>query len=253
VTERSDGYTEEEAALILRRAAELAPAQTMSLAELEAVADEAGLDKALIRRAAVELRERGRDPLPLDEAGVFGPTRTVYERIAAGAIDAQAWSRIVAEIRRHVDEPGHLEEIGDELIWRSRARGQSSGRDIRITVTPRQGKTLVRVEEKTSVLAGGLYGGLIGGLAGAGLGWILPVAIAVLGLPILIPVLLAGWVWASYLLARTIYRGTLANRRPQLEALAEGVVRLCGEIAAHEGPPIGSKALPTSAPADASP
>ena len=231
MAERGDGYTEEEVALILRRAAELAPAQTMSLQELEGVASEAGIDTALIRRAALELRERGRDPAPLDQSGVFGPTRTVYERVAAGSIGPQAWSQIVAEIRRHVDEPGAIDEIGEELIWRSRARGQSSGRDVRVVVTPRSGKTLVRVEENTAALAGGLYGGLMGGLGGGGLGWILPVCIVAIGVPILIPVVLAVWVFAVYRLARTIYHGALTSRRAQLEGIAEGVAQLCSDIA----------------------
>lgn len=222
-------YDEDEVGLILRRAAELQPGSSMSLAELEAVADEAGIERALVRRAAAEIR-RAEPPSPAPvHAGPFGPTRLVFERTVPGTVDPSSCREIVAEIRRHVAGSGQTEQVGDELIWSSRSNAHP--RNIRVIVTPRRGKTLVRVEENAGGLAGGLYGGIMGGAGGAGLGWVVPVCIAVLHMPVLIPVLFAAWVYATYLLARTIHRSVLGDRARQLEALADGVAELTTELA----------------------
>lgn len=223
-------YSEDEVALILHRAAEIQPGRSMSLAELEAVADEAGIEPALVRRAADEVRLAKRQPsAPPAVVGVFGPTQLVYERRVDGTVDSSMWDDIVAEIRRQLPLSGSLESVGRELIWSSQAVDES-GRKIRVIVTPRAGKTLVRVEESTGPLAGGLYGGIMGGAGLGGLGWIIPVSIAALGMPILIPVLFVAWIYATYLLARTIFRTVIAGRRAQLERLADGVAEIAGEL-----------------------
>ena len=231
-----DRYSEDEVALILRRAAEIQPGRTMSLAEIEAVADEAGIDKALVRKAALELERGQATPATTGKAALLGPTRLVFERKVAGSIDASVWGEIVAEIRRHIDKPGQIDEVGKELIWTSKVRsnGSSGTRDIRVIVTPRRDKTLVRVEEKTSSLAGGLYGGFVTGAGVGGLGWILPICIAGLGMPILIPFVFVTWLYATYRLAKAIYFSALANRRTQLRGLADGVAELVGELAAGQ-------------------
>jgi hypothetical protein len=208
-----DHYSEDEAALILRRAAELQPGRTMSLAELEAVADEAGIERSLVRQAAMELRQ----PQPPAVPHGVGRLRVVHERMLPARLPADAREHMLAEIRRHLPDPGKLEEHAGELIWSAR------GRRLRVIVTGRGEQTLVRVEENLGGLVGGLYGGIVGGSALGGLGWIIPVCIAALHMPILIPVFFAVWVYASYLVARTIFTNVQNERHAQLQALAEGL------------------------------
>ncbi len=230
MSDEPDRFDEEEVGLILRRAAEVQAGRSMTLPELEGVAAEVGIDAALVRRAAAELRTRVDTPA-VSGGGVFGPTLLVYERRVPGRVDASAWEDVVSEIRRRSKIDGSVEQLGKELVWTSRPRN-GSGRDVRVVVTPRRDRTLVRVEERTGGLSGGIYGGIMGGLFPAGLGWILPVCIAALEAPILIPLLIVAWVAGSYWLSRTIYRTVLEPRQRELEALADGIAETIGELAA---------------------
>jgi hypothetical protein len=223
MSDEPERYSEEEVGLILRRAAEIQAGRSMTLAELEAAAIEAGIDGPLVRRAAVEIRtQSGHDELELH--GVFGQTRLAYERTVAGVLGPELWEDFVAEIRRRLGVPGHVESIGKELVWTSRAPGTTQqGRDVRVTVFGRRTHTVIRVEERVGGLAGGLYGGIMGGAFPVGIAWVVPVCLAAIGIPQLIPVLLAGWVVLMWYLARSIQRGVLQNRHEQLEALADGL------------------------------
>ncbi|MFO0637011.1 MAG: hypothetical protein U0168_29625 [Nannocystaceae bacterium] len=230
-------FDEDEVGLILARAAEAqAAGRSMTLAELESVAGEAGIDVALVRRAAAEIRARPpaavTSPAPVGggAVGLFGPTAWVEERRIEGQLDAAAWEDVVAEIRRNVKLDGGVQQLGKELVWTSH-RLHGGGRDVRIIVSTRRGHTLVRVEERAGALAGGLYGGMVGGLSAAGLGWILPVCIAALRAPWLIPLLLPLWIVAAFLLARAIHRTVVAGRRTELRGLADALERTCVELA----------------------
>lgn len=231
MSDKSERYTEEEIALILRRAAEAQSGRSLTLTELEGVAVEAGIDAALVRRAATELRTQ---PAPAPAAageGLFSPTTLTFERRVAGQVDASAWEELVGEIRRHLKLDGSVEQFGKELVWSSQSRGERR-RQIRVNVASRRGQTSIRIVERTGQLSLGLHLGLILSLLPVGMAWILPICIEALGAPILIPFLLAAWVWGSYRLARTIYRGRLAERRQELEALAERLVDASSDLAA---------------------
>ena len=205
-----DQFSEDEASLILRRAAEIQPGRTMSLAELEAVADEAGIERALVRQAAREIREvRPATVQPV------GRMRVIHERMVPARLGGDARDVMMAEIRRHLPGAGRLEEHGNELIWSSR------NRQLRVIVTGRGEQTIVRVEENFGGLAGGLFGGIVGGGALGGLGWIIPVCIAALHMPILIPILFVAWTYGAYLIARTIFNNIRNERHAQLQALAD--------------------------------
>lgn len=232
-------YSEEEAGLILRRAAELQAGGLgsggMSLAELQAAAKEAGIDGALVRQAAQEIRLPARVDRSTPPSLLGAPTRHVFERAVTGEIDAAGYDDVLTEIRRQFGNGGRVEQLGRMFAWRAQR-----GRDLTVTVTPRGGRTLVRVEENTGALAGGLLGGLGGGLGGAGIGLIVPICIAALGMPALIPVGLALWFFGVFMLARAIYRGQVASRRTALEQLADGVAEVCEALpAAREPQPRG--------------
>jgi len=222
-------FTEEEVGLILSRAAAAQAGRSMTLAELESAATEAGIDGALVRRAATEVRLQPDTP-PARNPGIFGPTLLVYERRIEGRVDARAWEDLVSEIKRRTKAEGGVEQLGKELVWAARRRN-GTGRELQVVVTPRRTHTLIRVEERTGGLAGGIYGGIMGGLLPVGLAWVIPVCIAALGVPVLIPFVIALWVYATYLFSRTIYRGALAPRQMELESLANGVAETCREFA----------------------
>src|SRR4249920_3279948 len=98
-------FNEKEVALIIKRASELQETETtaesstgMSLAELEQVAREAGLDPGLVRRAAEDLDTRVTDQTPNRFLGA--PTLLRLERTIDGEVSADEYEPIVLEMQR---------------------------------------------------------------------------------------------------------------------------------------------------------
>lgn len=227
--DKEDRYSEEEVGQILRRIADAQPGRSLTLAELEAVATEAGLDAALVRRAASDVRVRP-EPVAGPPVGAFGPTMLTQERRVEGRLDASAWEELVAQIRRHLKIEGGVEHLGKELVWSSNPR--VSGRDVRVQVTPRRGQTTIRVHERTDKLALRLYGGIMIGLLFPGFLISMLICAEALGAAALAPVLLGLWIFGCYRLARAIYRTKLASRSYELDALAAVLADASTDIAA---------------------
>jgi hypothetical protein len=229
-------YNEREVAAIIKRASELQDVEStlesstgMSLAELEQIAREAGLDPALVRRAASDLDTRvtDREPSPF-----FGaPTDLVLERTIDGEVPTEEYEALVLEIQRELGGVGSASGLGRTLVWTmtTHSHRRAATRTVQVTVTPRNGRTTIRIEEPLRPLAGGLFGGVIGGL-GAGTGGIvmgigmnlfdsMPVALGMVG----------GMVGASYLLARTIFGRMVRSRGERLQRLMS---RLADHVAA---------------------
>ena len=97
-------FNEKEVALIIKRASELQTETTsesntgMSLAELEQVAREAGLDPELVRRAAADLDTRVTDQTPNRFLGA--PTALRLERTIEGEVPAEEYEPMVLEMQR---------------------------------------------------------------------------------------------------------------------------------------------------------
>ena len=166
-------FNEKEVARIIKRASELqeeeAPAESstgMSLAELEQVAREAGLDPALVRRAATDLDTRITDQR---SSPFFGaPTTLRLERTVDGEVPAEEFEPMVLQMQRVIGQVGTASTIGRTLQWTAYGvdRRRISTRTVQVIVTPRNGRTTIRIEEPMRQLAGGLFGGLTAGLGG---------------------------------------------------------------------------------------
>jgi len=230
-------FNEKEVAAIIKRASELQEVEStagesstgMSLAELEQIAREAGLDPALVRRAASDLDTRVTDQQP---SAFFGaPTDLVLERTIDGEVPTEEYEALVLEIQRELGGVGAASGLGRTLVWTMTTHDhrRAATRTVQVTVTPRNGRTTIRIEEPLRPLAGGLFGGVIGGV-GAGTGGIvmgigmnlfnsMPVALSMVG----------GMVGASYLLARTIFGRMVRNRGERLQRLMS---RLADHVAA---------------------
>ena len=223
-------FSDEEVALIIKRAAELQqteqveqePGTTMSLAEVEQIAIEAGIDPRLIRRAAQGLERPQEVNRPSAFAGA--PTRLVFERVVDGEIHVEDFEVLIAEIRRSMGENGIPSVIGKSLAWSSGfsgSRRRSVGRQVDIGVVSRGGITTIRIEEELSNLAGGLFGGIMGG-GGGGAGGI---AVGIgMNLFQSLPAGLGLWaaaIAASYALARTLFSRTSSKREDELRTLID--------------------------------
>lgn len=229
-------FDDDEVSLIIRRAGELQESQGsggdagMTLADLEAVAREAGLDPALVRRAAAELDERHPSSATRGGGARFlgAPTVLRFERVVERALGPEDHEAAVDEIRRALDDVGTVSVIGRTLAWSSSpaARPGQQSRAIQVTVATRGGRSAIRVEEAAGGLAGALFGGIVGGVGGGGSG----IAVGI-GLAVMHSVPAAAGIWAallagSYALARTIFTGLMRRRAAQLASLADRLAAL---------------------------
>ena len=224
-------YREEEVAEILHRAARIERKRqqekpALSLAEIEGIAREAGMDPSLVRHAARELavqQETGPSRRLLG-----APLTRSIERIVEGELTQELHESLAADIRAAFGASvmmGQVSTVGRTLTWL--AFGQSGS--IEVSISPRDGETVIRIDANSKNLAGGLFGGIIGGVGG-GLGsnvaWMLP---RFLGLPWAAGIAGAlGVVALGFGLARWIYSsavGRLHQRMDQLADTLEGRLR----------------------------
>jgi len=223
-------FNEEEVALIIKRAAELQQTEqiaddtssAMSLVEIEQIAKEAGIDPALIRRAAQSLDRPGESNRPSPWVGA--PTKIVFERVVDGEISNDEHEALIDIVRRTIGENGMPNVLGRTLSWSSSYQGgrrRSRGRRVDVTVVARGGVTTIRVEEELRDVAGALIGGLVGGGGGGTTGITVGLGMSQFHSA---PIALMLWLGAAggfYLLARTIFGNISEKREKQLKALAD--------------------------------
>ena len=90
------------------------------------------------------------------------PFRLQEETEVEGEITPADYELIVESIRDTLGDEGSVNAFGRSLTWSTRLVSRK-GRNVSVTLTPRSGKTRIRIDERLGQLAGGLYGGIIGG------------------------------------------------------------------------------------------
>lgn len=151
----------------------------------------------------------------------FGaPLNLELERTFEGAFPAERFEELVEEIRELTRDRGRTELMKSSVAWWSSASERSVGPFTCVTLTVKDGKTILRVTDKLGQLAGALFGGLGGGLGGGGLAAPIFATIAV---PFLAPVFFGAWLGGTYGLARTIYKRSAKKRAQQLQQLFAAV------------------------------
>ena len=222
-------YSDEEIRAVLERAAEIQHVEAsapegsgLTLAELESVAREAGIDVEAVRRAAAEL-ETGVDTGSAIGARIAGaPTRVTLVRSVPGERDVADLETLIPVIRDAVGVSGTGRVVGHTLTWQ--AQGPNAARDLEVMVSSRDGETRVRVEEGYGVLVGGLFGGGVGGLGG-GIGFGVGMGVgAAIGSPLMMVAFPVGALGLAYLGSRAIYSGVVRRRRRALDRLLDDVV-----------------------------
>lgn len=161
-------FSEREVALILKTASELqdtgdAPGRGLTLRELEHFASEAGMDPALVRRAAASVDVA----VPTATHRVLGaPMEIVVERTFAGEIDQASHERLLAQVRQATGELGEMQSVGRLFGW----KGRVDGLKTEIAVSPANGRTVVRVRMAMDEAALGAHlgVGVFGAVGGSG-------------------------------------------------------------------------------------
>jgi hypothetical protein len=231
-------WGEREVGLILKRALKLqqqeehkqapkalARSDGASLAELEEMANEVGIEPALVRRAAAELEAQPRQVEVSRWTGA--PRRIVFERVLEGEASPAAIEALVGVVEEAVGEHGQPSMVGRTFTWTSLAppgRHGWGGRQPRISVVPRDGVTTIRLEERLA--PGGVFGPMVGGVGGGSSGIVMGIGIGALHSPLLAA---ATWLFlagSAYAGARVLYRRSVRKRSEELQ-------RLFGRITEH--------------------
>lgn len=215
-------YNDKEIGKILERATELQRAEPTSsdadgitLAELEEIAVETGIDVRHLRRAAMEIDgDPGRTTL---SSRLLGEALTLRCKTRLpGEVPERAFEPLLALVESNVPGRGQASLLGRTLTWQG---GGTGSQVLRIVVSSRNGKTTVLVEENYTQMAGGLFGGLGGGIGlGLGLGVGLPVGIS-LASPLLAVALPTASIGLTYLGTRALYRKLVGRRRRAVNEL----------------------------------
>lgn len=163
----SQRYSEQEMALILKRAAELQEGADgkgahRTLAEIQEIAAEVGIDAPFVSEAVAELER------PRPRVGWLGaPTRFHEERSVAGSLGSTAIGELLDQARAELGLHGEVRQVFDGVELRLRS---ALGISI-LTVGPRAGGTRIaltteRLDQAVAVGAGSVGIGLLAALGG---------------------------------------------------------------------------------------
>jgi hypothetical protein len=263
--EDSRRFSDEEVALIIKRAAELQHTEqhveqekspSMSLMEIEQVAREAGIDPQLVRRAAQGLDRPATTSRPSVLTGA--PTRLAYERVVEGEISVDDFEGFVNEMRRTFGENGVPSVLGRTLAWSSITsvgpRGQGRGRNIDISVTVRGGLTTIRAEEELRNLAVGVFAPTMAGVGSATFGLVFPLVMAASQSAPLAGAAMVASLGGLYAFARGLFGRISRKRDHQLRELVERLERMACDAVEKRQAQISAgapRSLPASEGSDA--
>ena len=164
-------FSEEEVQQVLRRAAQLqqrdsripTDVRALSLAELERIATDSGIDVQQIHRAILELEGRRHRA----GSGLLGaPSHVHLERVVDHEIPNGAFESLVSEMNRALGTDGQVSTLGGTLTWSAPNTGSGP---VEITISRVEGGTRIALDASFGGLLGATFGGIGGGL-GVGLG-----------------------------------------------------------------------------------
>jgi hypothetical protein len=236
-------FDDREVALILKTAAELQVADGggsaarggLSLAELEQIAGEAGIDPALVRRAAQRVTAR---PVAANNPWLGGPTTIVVERVVEGTLADDGNEAVLAAIRETSGELGEVSTIGRLFGWRGRVDGAKA--EVSVSAAEHRPTVRVRLLLDEAALGSFMGIGVAGGLGGAFVSFAAtltafgPGAFVVAG----------GVATAGYLLARRAFARAAAKYQARAIAIADAVAGTVAQTSAESDAPASDAPTP---------
>jgi len=237
-------YSEEEFALILRKASEIqTPEGTrgegmgssgLTLEEIRSIAREAGMDPEAVTRAAALLGATRWEERSGLAAAIFGdPSKYHLEFEVPGTVSKEEMGRILAEIRRTWEHQGEVSEVLGGLHWKT--VGELSA--VNVNVSPRGESTAIQIVGDRGS-AGALTftfpmmaAAILVGALGAAFE---PTSVAG------IVSLVTGTLGAGFLSARTLWTSGSRRFRKRLAGLMDAVSTAVERVAirsGHEGRP----------------
>jgi len=235
-------YNEDEVQQIIGHAAEIeatSPTQSgaMTVGGVEALAAEVGIAPDAVRQAVQAAGRgpaRGAAPVPMPpEANrrnfvIGGPTRLLVERVVEGEVPESEFPMMVEEIRRWLNRPGQVSQIGRMFSWTASGTAGST-RNTEVSVSVRGGRTYISMREGLAGLIGGIFGGIGGGMGGGGLGPIIGIFSGfstAAGAMAIVPF----WLATVYAVARCSYYYAVRRRQRELSGLADRLASLAESL-----------------------
>ncbi len=220
-------YSEEEFALILRKASEIqlsdgsqpgrAVAGGLTLDEIRSIAAEAGIDPEAVTRAVSIIGALEWDEKSGLAAAIFGgPDKYHLDCEIPGTLPPEEMGRILEEIRRAAEHQGAASEVLGGMEWKT--VGELSA--VNVNISPRGKSTSIQIVGNRGPAAGMTF---IFPMMGAG------VLVGILGATfeptsaVGIVSLVAGTLGAGFLTARTIWSSTSKKFRARLTRLMDRV------------------------------
>jgi hypothetical protein len=221
---RDRRYSDEEFALILRKASKLQtddperalstgehPADGLSLSEIQSIAEEAGIDARRVAEAAATLSTEAAGTA----ARIFGgATRYHLEYVRKGEVTDEDLSRIVDVIRREAKQQGDASRVLNSLEWKM--MGDVS--QIYVNVIPRDGETSVQIvaDRSGAGMLTYLFPGIAAFVSIGGIGAAIEpsTVLGVMGL-------IGACTGSAFLVARTIWSASTRSFRRRLSALMD--------------------------------
>lgn len=160
------------------------------------------------------------------------------ERTIDGEVPPDEFEPLVLEMQRVLGRVGSASTLGRTLQWtlQSVDRRRASTRTVQVTITPRNGRTTIRIEERLGGLAGGVFGGLMGGIGGGMTGIAAGIGFGVLHSGLAFAGIWGSVVGGSYLLARTIYGRVVHGHGEALQTLMSRLADHASTTAVHPPP-----------------
>lgn len=147
MSEQSRRFTDQEVALVLKRASEIdVERQTggagLSLRDLREIASEVGISGEAVERAVASLDRRGE----MGAALAGAPLVRKAAHAVPGRLDREAIARLVGLIDERTDSAGAVSEALGSVRWTTGDRFRST----RVSITPRDEETAIEVVEKAA-------------------------------------------------------------------------------------------------------
>lgn len=195
-------FSDDEVARVLERAAEesvhatpawnVSPARGLTLAEVQAIAAEAGIAPDAVARAAAAVA-RGEDRRPEVKRWLGLPVAVAHEVAVDGPVSDAAWDEIVAQLELTFDAAGSQRQARGVREWRhddvrATLERTPTGHRLRIATRRAYGSLLLAWVGTGSLAVGGLVAALIvakGALADSSAPWGAPGLLLTIGLALI--------------------------------------------------------------------